>query len=76
MDAFSETMLGYYISDSENYEAQYNSFRMAIQTARFRPYEIVTDNRADTRNWKLHNSLKEYAMYSGSRLPIQDKVKP
>lgn len=45
MDAFSETMLGYYISDSENYEAQYNSFRMAIQTAGCRPYEIVTDNQ-------------------------------
>lgn len=45
MDAFSEGMLGYYISDSENYEAQYNSFRMAIQTAGCRPYEIVTDNQ-------------------------------
>lgn len=45
MDAFSETLLGYFISDSENYEAQYNSFRMAIQTAGCRPYEIVTDNQ-------------------------------
>lgn len=45
MDAFSEGLLGYYISDSENYEAQYNSFRMAIQTAGCRPYEIVTDNQ-------------------------------
>ena len=45
MDAFSEAMLGFYISDSENYEAQYNSFRMAIQTAGCRPYEIVTDNQ-------------------------------
>lgn len=45
MDAFSETFLGYYISDSENYEAQYNSFRMAIQTAGCHPYEIVTDNQ-------------------------------
>lgn len=45
MDAFSEGMLGYYISDSENYEAQYNSFRMAIQTAGCLPYEIVTDNQ-------------------------------
>ena len=45
MDAFSEVLLGYFISDSENYEAQYNSFRMAIQTAGCRPYEIVTDNQ-------------------------------
>lgn len=45
MDAYSETMLGHYISDSENYEAQYNSFRTAIQTAGCRPYEIVVDNQ-------------------------------
>lgn len=45
MDAFSETMLGYHISDNENYEAQYNSFRMAVQTAGHRPFEIVTDNQ-------------------------------
>ena len=45
MDAYSETMLGHYISDSENYEAQYNSFRAAIQTASCRPYEIVVDNQ-------------------------------
>lgn len=45
MDAYSETLLGYHISDSENYEAQYNSFRMAVQTAKCRPYEIVTDNQ-------------------------------
>lgn len=45
MDAYSETMLGHYISDSENYEAQYNSFRAAIQTAGCRPYEIVVDNQ-------------------------------
>lgn len=45
MDAFSETFLGHFISDRENFNAQYNAFRMAIQTAGHRPYEIVVDNQ-------------------------------
>lgn len=45
MDAFSETFLGYFISDRENFNAQYNAFRMAIQTAGHRPFEIVVDNQ-------------------------------
>lgn len=45
MDAFSEVLLGYHISDSENYEAQYNAFRMAVERAGQKPYEIVTDNQ-------------------------------
>ncbi len=45
MDAFSEVLLGYHISDSENFEAQYHAFRMAIETAGQRPFEIATDNQ-------------------------------
>lgn len=45
MDAFSEVMLGYFISDRENFNAQYNAFRMAIETAGHRPFEIVVDNQ-------------------------------
>ena len=37
--------LGYYISDNEDYIAQYHAFRMAIQTSRHKPYEIVCDNQ-------------------------------
>lgn len=45
MDAYSEKLLGYHISDSEDYEAQYNAYRMAVELAQSRPYEIVTDNQ-------------------------------
>lgn len=45
IDAFSETLLGYCISDSENYDAQYRAFRMAIEYAQHKPYEIVHDNQ-------------------------------
>ncbi|MEA5061829.1 MAG: kinase [Petrimonas sp.] len=45
LDAYSEMFLGYHISDSENYEAQYNAYRMAVELAQSRPFEIVTDNQ-------------------------------
>ena len=45
IDAMSEVMLGYWISDSEDYEAQYHAFRMAVQTSGHKPYEIVHDNQ-------------------------------
>ncbi len=45
MDAYSETLLGFHISDTENFDAQYHAFRMAIETYRHRPYEIVNDNQ-------------------------------
>ncbi|MDR1340189.1 MAG: Mu transposase C-terminal domain-containing protein, partial [Prevotellaceae bacterium] len=45
MDAYSEVLLGYFISDTEDHEAQYHAYRMAIQTALHKPYEIVHDNQ-------------------------------
>lgn len=54
MDAYSEMLLGYHISDTENYTAQYNSYRMAVETAQARPFEIVTDNQGGHK--KLDNT--------------------
>lgn len=45
VDAMSEVLLGYHISDSEDYEAQYHAYRMAIQVSGHKPYEIVHDNQ-------------------------------
>lgn len=52
MDAYSETLLGYHISDHENSVAQYNAFRMAIETARHKPYEVVVDNQGGHKKLK------------------------
>jgi len=54
MDAYSEVLLGNHISDTENYTAQYNAFRMAVETAQSRPFEIVVDNQGGHK--KLDNS--------------------
>ena len=45
MDAYSETLLGYDIAPNENFDSQYRAYRMAVETAGSRPYEIVTDNQ-------------------------------
>ena len=45
IDAYSEVFLGYHISDSEDYEAQYNAYRMAVQVSGHKPYELVHDNQ-------------------------------
>ncbi|MBO7052225.1 MAG: kinase [Prevotella sp.] len=45
IDAATEVMLGFCISDTEDYEAQYLAYRMAIQVSGHKPYEIVHDNQ-------------------------------
>lgn len=45
IDAMSEVLLGYCISDTEDYEAQYHAYRIAIQKSGHKPYEIVYDNQ-------------------------------
>ena len=45
IDAMSEVLLGYHISDTEDYEAQYHAYRMAVQVSGHKPYEVVHDNQ-------------------------------
>jgi hypothetical protein len=45
MDAYSEVFLGYHISATEDSRAQYCAYRMAIERAGHRPYELVHDNQ-------------------------------
>lgn len=45
IDAYSEMFLGFCISNTENAEMQRKAFRMAVETAGHRPFEIVTDNQ-------------------------------
>ncbi|ADX66866.1 hypothetical protein [Weeksella virosa] len=46
MDAFSEVFLGFNVSkDTERFEDQYKAYKMAIQKAGHRPFEIKFDNQ-------------------------------
>lgn len=44
-DSFNDTLLGYAIGRNETFDLQYRAFRMAVETAGHKPYEIVTDNQ-------------------------------
>ena len=55
IDAYSEVFLGYHISDSEDYEAQYNAYRMAVQVSGHKPYELVHDNQGGHKKLKNCN---------------------
>ena len=75
MDAYSEVFLGYHISDTENYESQYNAYRMAVETAQNRPYEIVVDNQGG--HAKLDNSgfLKRICRVQRNTTPYRGQAK-
>lgn len=76
IDAYSEVMLGYHISETENNEAQYNAVRMAVQTAGCRPYEFVHDNQGGHKKigeWldKIAHVRRPTAPYSGRSKTIE-----
>lgn len=54
IDVYSEVFLGYHISKNEDFEAQYNAYKMAIETSGHKPYEIRFDNQGGHK--KLQNS--------------------
>lgn len=78
IDAYSEVMLGFHISESEDYEAQYMSYRMAVQVARHRPYEIVHDNQGGHKKLESQEFFEKIcrvhrttAPYNGSSKTIE-----
>lgn len=50
IDAYSEMLLGYAVDKTENATMQRRAFRMAVETAGCKPYEIVTDNQGGQKN--------------------------
>lgn len=49
IDAYSEMLLGCCISRTENEAMQHRAFRMAVERAGCKPYEIVTDNQGSQK---------------------------
>ena len=52
IDVYSECLLGYSVGLSENYELQYYAYKMAIQFAGQKPYEIRYDNQGGHKKIK------------------------
>ena len=75
MDAFSETFLGYHISDTENYTAQYNAFRMAVETAQARPFEVVVDNQGGNKKMANVGFLQRVSRVNRNTAPYRPQSK-
>lgn len=75
MDAYSETLLGYHISDSENYEAQYRSYRMAVEFSKTRPFEIVVDNQGGHKKLDTAGFLNRICRVNRNTTPYRGSGK-
>jgi len=64
IDAMSEVLLGYCISDTEDYEAQYHAYRMAIQKS-----GLFMTTRAATRSWTRTALSGRSAAYTDRHSP-------
>lgn len=80
MDAYSEVLLGYHISENEDYEAQYHAYRMALQVSGHKPYELVHDNQGGHKKLnrtgdglldKISHVHRPTAPYSGQSKTIE-----
>ena len=75
VDAASEVLLGCYISDHEDYEAQYRAFRAATEFAGVKPYEIVTDNQGGHKKLDSMNFFDSLATLSRRTAPYNGASK-
>lgn len=75
MDAYSEMLLGYHISDTEAWEQQYNAWRMAVEYAKCKPFEVVTDNQGGSKTKKLQDFYKAICRVSHPSQPYNPQSK-
>ena len=75
IDAYSECLLGYHISKSEDFEAQYLAYRMALQFSGERPYEIRYDNQGGHKKLENGGFLQKMAHLAINTMPYNGKSK-
>lgn len=75
MDVYSEAMIGYHISDTEDYVAQYSAYRMAMQTSQAKPYQISYDNQGGHKKLEAGSFLTKLSHLSIKTKPYNGKSK-
>jgi len=75
MDTFSEAFLGYHISASEDYDAQFQSYKMAVQIAGHKPYELKFDGQGGHGKLKAGNFLNKLSKFATKTQPYNGKSK-
>lgn len=75
MDAYSELLLGYHVSATEDYQAQYYAYKMAAKNAGHRPYEIRFDGQGGHKKLVAGEFLSKVARLSIKTQPYNGKSK-
>lgn len=75
MDVSSEFFLGYYIADKENFDTQFRAYKMALQVAGHKPYEIAYDNQGGHKKLEAGDFLSKLAHLSIRVKPYNGKSK-
>ncbi len=75
MDVYSEKFIGFHISKTEDFEAQFNAFKMAIKTAGYKPQELRFDNQGGHKKLDNGNMLTKLAHLCISTAPYNGKSK-
>jgi hypothetical protein len=74
-DTYSEVFLGYHISKSEDFEAQYHAYKMALQTSGHKPYEIKFDNQGGHKKLENNSFLGRISRICTKTQPYNGKSK-
>lgn len=75
MDAYSEVLLGYDIAPNENFDSQYKAFRMAVEIAGTRPFEIVNDNQGGHKKAAAQGFFDRIAVLRKPTMPYNGQSK-
>jgi hypothetical protein len=75
IDAYSECFLGFHVSASEDFEAQYFAFRMALQFSGYKPYEIRFDNQGGHKKLQSGEFFKKLSHLAINTAPYNGRSK-
>lgn len=75
MDAYSEVFLGYHISKSEDFEAQYAAYKMAAQVSGHRPYQLGFDGQGGHKKLQAGNFLNKLSRLAIKTAPYNGRSK-
>lgn len=75
MDAYSEVFLGYHISKSEDFEAQFMAYKMAFNFSKYRPYQITYDNQGGHKKLENSDFLRKLAHLAIKTAPYNGRSK-
>lgn len=75
MDVYSEMFIGYAFCKNEDYEAQRAAFKMALQTAGEKPYQVSFDNQGGHKKLETTSFLGKLAHIAIKTQPYNGKSK-